>query len=282
MLLRFALSYVCLLITVSAHAATPAERVATISYRLQTRAVALCSDLSPMASFLIADEKSPIVTIVVPDAPAADAGLRAGDVISTINGHAVAGANVADIIDDALDQGMIALSLSDQRHLAFKAQQGCGFAVGLENGTRLDAYADGKAVAVSSALVSFTRTDDELAVIIGHELAHNILKHRDILDSEHVSRGFFAVFGKNAERIRQTEEDADVMALYLMARSGYDINIAPDFWDRFGARTGAGVFSDGTHPRTKARVARAITTIAAIRAQQAKGDLPTPHFAPLN
>ena len=277
-MLRFLLCLVCVVLGQSAAALTPAERVAAISYRLQTRAASLCSELSPMASFLIADEKSAAVDIVVADAPAARAGLRRGDVIGAINGHPTAGADVADLIDAALDSGTVTLALAGQRHVSFAVEQGCGFAVGLEKDVRLDAYADGKAVAVSSALVDFTKTDDELAVIIGHELAHNILKHKDILDSEHVSRGFLAVFGKNADRIRQTEEDADVMALYLMVRSGYDINIAPGFWERFGARTGAGVFSDGTHPRTKARVALATRTIATIRAQQAKGEPLTPDF----
>ena len=277
-MIRIILVCLCLIFEQAAFAATPAERVAAVSYRLQTSGRALCNDLDPMVSFLIADEKSAVVQLVVPDAPAARAGLRAGDTIVAINGHATVGVNVADLIDTALDSGTVSLVLADQRTIMFPVEQGCGFPVAVENNSRLDAYADGKAAAVSSALVDFTKTDDELAVIIGHELAHNILKHKDILDSEHVSRGFLAVFGKNAERIRQTEEDADVMALYLMIRSGYDITVAPDFWSKFGARTGAGVFGDGTHPRTKARVALAMNTIATIRAQQAKGEPLTPHF----
>lgn len=277
-MLRLFLCFVCMMVGQSAVALTPAERVAGISYRLQTRAAGLCSDLSPMASFFIANERSAVVDIVVANAPAAQAGLKRGDVIAAINDHPTVSADVADLIDTALDTGSVTLTLAGHRQLSFAVERGCGFAVGLENDRRLDAYADGKAVAVSSALVDFAATDDELAVIIGHELAHNILKHKDILDTEHVSRGLLAGFGKDAKRIRQTEEDADVMALYLMVRSGYDITIAPEFWERFGAQTGAGVFSDGSHPRTKARVALATSTIASIRVQQAKGEPLTPHF----
>ncbi len=259
---------------------TPEARVATVSYHLQTRAADLCSELSPMASFLIADEQNASVSVIVPDGPAAQAGLRAGDVLVAINGKPTAGANVADLIDAALDAGKVSVLLADQRRLSFTERKGCGFAVGVQAENSLDAYADGTSVAVASGVVDFSTTDDELAIIIGHELAHNILKHRDKLDAAHIPRGLLSVLAKNAARIRQTEEDADVMGLYLMARACYDIGKAPVFWERFGARTGMGVFSDGTHPRTRARVALARATIATIRAQQAKGEPLVPHFMP--
>jgi len=268
--MRFVLAPVIIALCAAgaALAASPAERVAAISYQMQTRAAGLCADTAPMASFLIANEQSATVEIVVPKAPAARAGVQPGDVISSINDRTTDQTNIADLIDAALDSGSVALQLRDGRLLRFTVEQGCGIPVGLQPGASLDAYADANAVAVSAGMADFARTDDELALIIGHELAHIILKHKNLLDAAHVSRGLLAGLGRNGDRIRKTEEEADMLALYLMARSGYDIDAAPAFWERFGDRTGAGVFSDGTHPRTKARVALARATIAAIRAQQ--------------
>ncbi|MDE2340588.1 MAG: peptidase M48, Ste24p, partial [Alphaproteobacteria bacterium] len=91
-----------------------------------------------------------------------------------------------------------------------------------------------------------------------------------------VHHGLLATFTSSAGLIRRTEEEADVEALYLIALAGYDYTKAPAFWKRFGDKTGAGIFSDGTHPRTKARVALAEATVARIRAQIAAGQQPLP------
>ncbi len=254
----------------------PAERVAAVSYRLQTRAASLCPEPSPMASFFIKDVDATTVDIVVANGPAARAGLRSGDVINNINGAPVPAKGVSDLIDAALDSGRVELQLSGGRRASFAVEQGCGYPVGQEQGRALDAYADGKAVALSRAIIDFSRDDDELGLIIAHELSHNILHHKALLDAAHVSRGLFARFGKSAEAIRKTEAEADVYGLYLLARAGYDISKAPAFWLRFGAKTGAGVLSDGTHLRTKARVALAEATVSQIRDKQANGAQVTP------
>jgi hypothetical protein len=39
-----------------------------------------------------------------------------------------------------------------------------------------------------------------------------------------------------------------------MKGAGFDPHAPARFWARFGKKTGAGIFSDGTHLRTKARV----------------------------
>ena len=63
-------------------------------------------------------------------------------------------------------------------------------------------------------MMRFVESDDELAVVIGHELAHRILG------------GGHASYPKKEVR-------ADEIGLYLVARAGFDEAVAPTFWERF-------------------------------------------------
>lgn len=231
--------------------------------------------------------QQPTIAALVPDSVAARAGLRPGDQILAINGQAVPSATKGyarlQQLEDWVEQGLARDALSvrvkrDQRdfEVALTAQRGCASRFQLLPGTGLNAKADGRYVQVSGAVVEFVRSDDELALVIAHELAHNVLGHRARLDAAGVSRGLFAGFGKNRVRIREAELEADRLALYLVARAGYDPAVAPGFWQRFGRKLVPGFLSDGTHPGTAERVRRAEAEIARIRAQQAAGQQPTP------
>lgn len=116
------------------------------------------------------------------------------------------------------------------------------------------ASADGKMVTITSALAEYTQSDDELAAIAAHELAHNLLKHKERLNAQKVNRGFFGQFGKSAGRIKQTEIEADRLSIWLMKNAGYDPQAAIEFWTRYGKEHGKGIFSASTHYRWKKRV----------------------------
>jgi len=229
----------------------------------------------------------PTIVAVVAGSAAQKAGLRAGDQVESIAGQSVpAGGNgyarlqrIDDLVEQALSRGPLALQV--RRHgkpvsVAVIPEEGCASRFQLLPGPGLNAKADGRYVQVSGGLVEFVSNDDELALVIAHELAHNILGHRARLDAAGVSRGLLAGFGKNRSRIRETELEADRLALYLMARAGYDPSVAPAFWQRFGRKLVPGFLSDGTHPGTAERVRRAEAEISRIRQQQAAGRRPMP------
>lgn len=229
----------------------------------------------------------PTIVAVVPGGAAERAQLRPGDQIYSVESEPVAvksrGYSRLQELEDRIEQGLARgqLALRVQRGSAtldvvLKPEPGCASRFQLLPGPSLNAKADGRYVQVSGGLVEFVRNDDELALVIAHELAHNILGHRARLDAAGVSRGLFAGFGKNRGRIRDTELEADRLALYLMARAGYDPAVAPTFWQRFGRKLVPGFLSDGTHPGTAERVRRAEAEIARIRQQQAAGQQPTP------
>ena len=174
----------------------------------------------------------------------------------------------------ALQAGPVRLAVRNgatQRNIVIHGIPGCASRVELAPGPGLTAAADGETVQVSGALAEFVLNDDELAVVAAHEMAHNILRHRERLDAAGVHRGLLASIGKNASRIRATEEEADYLGLYLAARAGYDISAAIGFWERFGRRTSWGIFHSPTHPRWRKRQEVVKATIQEIAAEQASG-----------
>ena len=139
----------------------------------------------------------------------------------------------------------------------------------------MNAEADGRYVQVTTALAQYVADDAELAAVLAHEFAHNILGHRVRLDAARVSRGFFGNFGRNAARIRETEIEADRFSIYLLDRAGYDPEAAVRFWTRFGQH-GLNFLGSPTHPNWRSRIALFETEIAAIRRARAEGREPVP------
>lgn len=239
--------------------------------------------LRPAARRALRLGEAPTVVAVLPDSAAARAGLAPGDEILAVNGappppqprgksFGRVGA-VEAMIEAGLARDGLTLTIGRAgavRDIAVQSVTGCSSRFQLQPGTKLNASADGTYVQVSGALAEFAGRDDELALILAHELAHNILGHKAKLDAAGVSRGLFAGLGRNGERIRATEAEADRLALYLMARAGYDLRVAPGFWERFGRKADP-ILSDGTHAGWRARAAAAVQEIARIDALKAAG-----------
>lgn len=290
-------------------------RVATVAYRLQTAATSLCphrvglpglivqdasqyrEDLRPAMGELFNLTDLPAVTGVVPGGPSAAAGLRAGDQLVAMNGVSLAAipaqrtrrANgsrftaIANRLDDAFAHGPVTLTLRRDgvtmvRRIA--GTPGCASLVQLDLAATRNAGADGQTVTISQGLLDFIDDDDELAVVIGHELAHDILGHREYLGRTGTGDGLFAGLGPNGERLRETEREADYYGLYLDAWAGYDVDAAVPFWQRM-ARAGwlQTLIGDGTHPGFAERIADLGREAAIIRAQQVTGAPVRPDYA---
>lgn len=249
------------------------ETVGTIGYRLARGGVALCpASVVPLAGFRVhtlgqygkavqADAKAlfglgdyPAILTLSNDSAAAQAGLKAGDWIVSIDDTDLrSGAGYAGVarFDEALAAALahspatlVIERKGARQSVSLTGQPGCASRVELVPGRKLNAAADGSIVQVTSGVLEQAKDDNELAFIVAHEMAHNILKHRERLDR----------IGRSAANIRATETEADVLGLRLMRAAGYDPMAAARFWARFGKKTGAGIFSDGSHMRTKDRV----------------------------
>jgi beta-barrel assembly-enhancing protease len=135
--------------------------------------------------------------------------------------------------------------------LSFKPDAGCAAVVQIIPGRRINAQADGRYVQINAAMIDFVANDNELAAVIAHELAHNILKHR-----------------AKKTPSKQAEYEADRLSIALVARAGFDVGTVVPFWTRFEKRTSPGLFSDGTHPGTKKRLAALNAAVADFEASQ--------------
>lgn len=285
-------------------------RIAAIAHRLALSNAALCPETAPLTGLLMQDvgqyapewreeagrelglSEMPTVTVIVPGSAAARAGVQVGDRILSIDGkptprsdgtaasYRVVETSIALLASELAD-GSARLSMVRQGapvEIVLPAERACPANVELVPGKRLSASADGRTVHVSTALATFAGSDAAVAVPIAHEMAHNILRHPQRLEAQGVRRGLLAPLGKSRSAIRATEEEADVFAVYMLARAGYDLDVALDFWRRYGTQTDLGIFNDGTHPGKKARLGLARQTIAEIRAKQAAGQPLVPPF----
>src|SRR5690606_32599437 len=75
------------------------------------------------------------------------------------------------------------------------------------------ALAEGSRVIVSREALARNPDDGEAAMLIAHELAHNILQHPRRLDAS----------GRSAAAVAATEREADRLAVWLAANAGYDV-----------------------------------------------------------
>lgn len=288
------------------------QRVATIGYRLAVAANDLCARHQNLPGFAVHDlsqygadyraaavrafgiEAGPGVLALVPGGPAAQAGLRLDDVIAALDGEPLpqgdAGrgrsfdrmAMILDRVEAAFADGRATLEIvraGARLSLDIGSRPGCATRFQLIPSPRMNAEADGRYVQVTTAIAGYAADDDELAAVLAHEFAHNILGHRVRLDQAHVSRGAFSSLGRNARHIRDTEIEADRYSIYLLDRAGYDPQAAIRFWERFGRR-GFNLFGDPTHPNWRDRIALFETEIAAVRQARAQGRVPTPPIAP--
>jgi predicted Zn-dependent protease len=140
----------------------------------------------------------------------------------------------------------------------------------------------GGKIVVYEGLLPLVATDDELGVVLGHEVAHAVAKHsnermsQEVLaqlgsaavdvalsaQSEMVRSIGNTVFGLGAQLgvmlpySRKHELEADYMGLVFMTMAGYDPNKAVTFWQKMSEASGGGNSSDfmSTHPNDNKRI----------------------------
>jgi beta-barrel assembly-enhancing protease len=296
--MRVALAFLSLVVLAAADPALLAlqradGRVLAIAYRLSVASAQICPNRAPQVGLRVHDAAQyggasraaaaatfglhadlPSILAVAPESPAERAGLRPGDVVTAIAGRPLdaspPGSGYAGIaaFDRRLTEALRAppaqidiLRGGAPARVALTGEAGCLTNVTIVPGRKLEANANGNEVNISDRLVAFARNDDELAIAIAHEMAHNALGHPARVRAS----------GRKRDVIRATEEEADRFAFYMAARAGYDLRAGAAFLTRFSKKTDWGILSDGTHPGWKARRDNALAVIAAIERARAQG-----------
>jgi beta-barrel assembly-enhancing protease len=285
------------------------RRVATIGHRLAVANLAWCArtewrhglvllELSQIAPGLRADATRAFgrdsglgIMALAAAGPAERAGLRANDIIVGLDGHALPApggdapaalqARLA-ALPAAFEDGSAEVEIvRGQTRLAVtvRAERGCATIFqGVPRRSR-NANADGMTVNINAGLIDYARDDDELAAVMAHEFAHNVLRHRDRLTAARVSRGVLGI-GRDSRSIRETEIEADRLCVYLMDRAGYDPRAAVRFWTRFGPHP-LNFLRSRDHPGWRDPIRSLEAEIAKVQAARAAGRVAEPDFVAL-
>lgn len=170
----------------------------------------------------------------------------------------------------------------------------CAYGATAEKSDQLNAWADGRQVTVTTAMMRFAATDDELAVVVAHEVAHNAMRHIDakqrnatmgalfgaILDVAAASQGIntggdFTNSGANLGAMSYSqdfEREADYVGMYILARAGRDVAQAAGFWRRMAQESPGSITYAASHPTSAERFVRLEAIAAEIGRKQAAGE----------
>ena len=135
----------------------------------------------------------------------------------------------------------------------------------------------GKILVYSGLIDNLKLTDDELAAVMGHEIAHALREHgREAMSKAYgiqmAKQGAGAIFGLGQDSLaladtvanygmtlpnsRSNENEADLIGLELAARAGYNPNAAITLWNKMAkASEGAPPEFMSTHPASDSRIA---------------------------
>jgi len=135
----------------------------------------------------------------------------------------------------------------------------------------------GKIIVYSGLIDQLKLSDDEIAAVMGHEIAHALREHgREAMSKaygvEMAKQGAGALFGLGQDSLaladtvanygmtlpnsRANENEADLIGLELSARAGYNPSAAISLWNKMSkAAEGAPPEFMSTHPASGSRIA---------------------------
>jgi len=216
--------------------------------------------------------------------PAERAGLLMGDRVLSVNGEPLPlGDGAAAAFSDRARRstGRVALSVlrdSAVRTAFVQRDTVCDYEVTTVRNDTLNAVSDGKRVVVFSSMMRFVGDDDELAAVVGHEIAHNAMHHIDSKMKNALMAGFFGLLldvaaatqGLNTQGSytrefaaagamvfsQDFEREADYVGINIMAAAGRNPAAAARLWRRMAQESPGSIKLATTHPTTAERFVR--------------------------
>lgn len=228
--------------------------------------------------------------------PLKQAGLKPGDSITAINGWTIptgetAAREVGEKFNAAKQDKMVRLTVATKEgvhDVEVAMPVICAYDFVLIHDDTVNSAATGEQIIMTTGMMRFAQSDVELATVLGHETAHNLMGHIE-KKKGNAAIGLifdilFAGLGVNTNGAfshwtgqaysQEFEAEADYVGLYLMARAGYPVDGAANLWRRMGASHPDGVSAAEatTHPATPARFLALEKTAAEIDTKVKAGE----------
>lgn len=295
------------------------HRVDSVAFRIRTANVADCKDrIAAQIGLTAATPRSlprkyqsytsealsigwtrPTAISVVEGSPAAQAGLVAGDEIIALNGELIPTWGTANWMWRKIAENGTAPVRLDMRRdgvdstLTVTPVMGCSIPIEYEVNQVANAFAGDDRIVIQSGYLAQTRNDSDIAMVIGHELAHSNLGHLDkrrwnmllgtatgtAIDVAILTGGISTggAFGKQFGKLGMVaysigfEREADYVGTYYAARAGYDMRGAEEIWRRLAMIGPESILNGRTHPINALRFVQIQKTTAEIEDKKRRG-----------
>lgn len=220
------------------------------------------------------------------------AGIQPGDILQSIQdqplplgAHAESDAArlLAPLLKNSADISIMVLREERPIRLTIPLTAACAFSMEIGHAPQVNAYADGRRIMITRGMLDFLGRDEELAVILAREMAHNVLQHAaaqqmtattasviDALLPLHPDAAALASRGGLRPSSAKADQEADRLAMYLLARAGYDPAATERTLQKLATSYPASQTNTYTalHPWTSERRQSIETTLSEIRQKQ--------------
>ena len=225
--------------------------------------------------------KGYFVSTVAKNSPAEKAGLKTGDRILRINGKKP---NFEASI--SFPATVVHVRNKKKRTARVAAQKACSYPVYLVLSDQANAFANGEFIVFYSRMVELLAKDYELGLVVGHELAHNTMRHIEKGKQNYAAGTIIGMIlsaatglplGGVTQRMAtgwhgtEFEQEADYVGAYYAARAGYPVKKAADLWLKMSAIAPKNVEFDSTHPAHSKRIVALKKAAAEIMRKKSRG-----------
>lgn len=246
------------------------------------------------------------VLSVAETSPAAAAGIKPGDRLLTFNNDPVPRARTAKWISAFVRhngerpiQVLLRRDGSDEVHTVTPVNA-CSIPIELKSDPEANAFAADDEIVVYSSILRLAHTDAQLALVVGHELAHSNLGHLGkqrtnailgwaggtaidagiMLGGISTGGAFNRAFTRAGAKAFNVafEREADYVGAYYAARAGYELAGAEEFWRALSLENPDSLRIATDHPVTPARFVQMQKVAAEIADKRRRGLPLTPEL----
>lgn len=210
--------------------------------------------------------------------PAERAGIKLGDIVLGMNGEVLpigkkAIKKYSGIASDAIaagpDVSFDLLRDGEKLSITVAGKEVCRFSPQFSPSDEINAFADGNSIYITRGMMRFAQDDQQLSLVVAHELAHNSQEHIKAKMKNYWIGAIFdiaaAAYGANTQGAfgnmaagaysQEFEAEADYVGLYMMALADIELAGAADFWREMGVQHPGSITQNyaSSHPSTAER-----------------------------